>query len=144
PWPLERVAKLRLVATMSALGLVGVALYLGGVRASRSLQLTWLTLFLLASVLGAGCAFRRTRRLALGALVLATGVELWLAGGDLPPRFPAPVEAYAQPRDSTLFVQSRLNGGRFLSIASEAYELKETPDYRERYRALPLPGLDGF
>src|SRR6185295_19241350 len=52
-----------------------------------------------------------------------------------------PVDAYAQPRDSTLFVQSRLGSDRFLSIASEEYELKEAPDYREWLADLPEPAL---
>jgi hypothetical protein len=143
-WHLERSQWRRLIGTSLVLFSVGLAIYLGGVRAARWLQLTWLSLFTVGFLLAVGCAWPRFRQPSLVALLVVVAIELWFAGADLAPRTPIPMEAYAQPRDTTLFIQSRLGGGRFLSVASEEYELKETPDYRERYSELSEQALTGF
>jgi hypothetical protein len=121
-----------------------VLIYLGGVRATRQLQLIWVGLAL-ASLLLSGLIWQgRLQRPALGALLFLVGLELWAAGGDLAPRRPVPIEAYAQPRDSTLFLQPRLGADRFLSLASEAYELKESPDYQAWLPDLSEQALSDF
>jgi hypothetical protein len=124
--------------------LIGLAVYLGGVRAARWLQLAWAGILMAGLLLAVGCAWPRARPIAAPALLIVAALELWAAGGDLAPRTPVPLEAYAQPRDSTLFLQPRLGGGRFLSIASEDYELKEAPDYSERYGDLSREALSSF
>jgi hypothetical protein len=139
-----RTELLRLAGTAVGLLLLWLLAYLGGVRATRQLQLIWLGLTLACVLLGALIWQGRWRRAALAALLALVGVELWAAGGDLAPRQPVPNEAYAQPRDSTLFLQSRLGADRFLSIASEDYELKESPDYREWFAHLPEAALSDF
>lgn len=142
--PLARATWVRLGSTLALLSLAGLATYLGGVRAERSLQLAWAVLGLAGLALAAGCARPRSRRLTLPVLLIAAGLELWAAGRDLPPRMPVPIDAYAQVRDSTLFIQARLGGARVLSIASEDYELKESPDYREWFSGLPSEALTAF
>jgi hypothetical protein len=134
----------RLLSTFLLLAFIGLAVYLGGVRAARWLQFTWAGLFVAGLLLAACCALPRARPFAAPALLTVASLELWAAGADLAPRRPVPLEAYAQPRDSTLFLQPRLGGGRFLSIASEDYELKEAPDYRDRYSHLPEQVLSSF
>jgi len=74
--------------------------------------------------------WRRGWSAALVAVVLA---ELWGAATDLPYRQPVPPEVYAEPRDSTLFVQQDHQGYRVLSASTEEYEIKETPDYKIWY-----------
>jgi hypothetical protein len=128
---LTREQWLRLGLTLLSLLAAALLVYLAGTRVARWLQLVWLSLLVLSLVLAAACSRPgRARRWGLPALLALVALELWAAGGDLEPRRPVPAEAYAQPRDSTLFIQSGLGGGRFLSIASEEYELKESPDYR--------------
>ena len=121
--------------------LLALAAYFGGVRATRALQAVWLVGLSVSTLLIVGCALPRWRRPALVGLLLVVALDLWLAGADLAPRTPPPAEAYAQPRDSTMFVQARLGSDRFLSVASEDYELKEAPDYREWLADLPEPAL---
>jgi hypothetical protein len=124
--------------------LVWVALYFSGARATRELQLVWIGLGLAGVALLAALRRLSSRRPALGVLTALVAGELLAAGGDLAPRFPVPIEAYAQPRDSTMFVQARVGRERMLSIASESYELKETPDYREWFQRLPERSLEAF
>src|SRR5207244_1001575 len=62
----------------------------------------------------------------------------------LPQLVPTAAEVYKDPRASTLFLQSRSQAGRVLSIASEAYEVKETPDYKRRFADLPPQALYNF
>jgi len=116
---------------------LAVFLVLQGERQSRLLLVIWgglaaLSVLLVAVVLVAP----RVRAAALGVLIVGGLVELWLAGADLEHRHPIPDFAYAQPRESTLFLQSRpgLDGRyRMLSIATPEYEVKETPEYREHF-----------
>ena len=100
---------------------------------TRALQAAWLV--------GLSCEYAADRRLraaalatarALVGLVLVVALDLWLAGvrtwrrGRHHRSRPTPNRATAR-----MFVQARLGSGRFLSFASEDYELKEAPDYRE-------------
>ena len=149
-WLLARTGRpsrsqlLRLALTGLGLVLLWGLVYLGGVRATRQLQAVWLLVGLATLALAAGIRVARLRAVAVVGLLALLGAELWAAGGDLPPRRPVPTEVYAQPRDSTLYLQSRLGADRFLSIASEAYELKESPDYREWLADLPEQALLDF
>lgn len=133
-WP----PKPRGLLVVGGVALVGGLLYFTGARATRELQLAWLALALAGAALVVLLALGSPtqRRAALAVLLALVAVELWLAGGDLAPRRPVPIEAYAPVRDSTLFLQSRLGDGRFLSVADESYELKEAPDLREWYAHL--------
>jgi hypothetical protein len=140
-WRFERPAAVRLLVTVSLVALLVLATYFGGVRATRALQAAWLVGLGASTLLIVGCALPRWRRPALIGLLLVVALDLWLAGADLAPRTPPPAEAYAQPRDSTMFMQARLGSDRFLSVASEEYELKEAPDYREWLADLPEPAL---
>lgn len=143
-WP-TRQQWLRLAGTLLVLLAAALLVYLAGTRVARWLQFAWLALLVLGLGLAVACGRPgRARRWGLAALLAVVALELWLAGADLEPRRPVPVEAYAQPRDSTLFIQSRLEGGRFLSIASEDYELKESPDYRVWLRSLPEQSVSSF
>ncbi|MCC7106274.1 MAG: YfhO family protein, partial [Chloroflexi bacterium] len=150
----------RAVGVVLGVVLVGGGLYVGGARATRELQAAWAGLalgggLLAAAVARAAVIGRRMpapslvgRRSAMGswrrrllpaataALLLLAAVELWLAGGDLAPRRPVPIDAYAPVRDSTLFLQARTGEARTLSVADEAYELKEAPDLREWFAGL--------
>ncbi|MBA2451320.1 MAG: YfhO family protein, partial [Chloroflexi bacterium] len=114
-----------------------VALMLLGQRQSRWLLLIWGGLILMTLLLAAGALLLpRLRETALVLLVMGGLAELWVANADLEHRHPIPNLAYRQPRESTSFLQSRegLDGPfRMLSIATPEYEVKETPEYRERF-----------
>jgi hypothetical protein len=129
---------LRLPVVGLGLPLVFAALALFGQRQSRLLLLIWAGLAGL-TVLAALVALvaPRLRAPALALLLGGGLVELWLAGADLEHRHAIPNVAYGQPRESRLFLQSRegIGDGRFrmLSIATPEYEVKESPEYRERF-----------
>jgi Bacterial membrane protein YfhO len=119
-----------------------------GQRQSRLLLLIWGGLTLVTLLLAA-CAILlpRLRGPAVAALLIGGLAELWLAGADLEYRYPTPNLAYRQPRESTEFLRSveGLDGRfRMLSIASPDYEVKETPEYRERFPRLHPRALENL
>lgn len=100
-----------------------------------------------AGVLGAGgllallASRRPTRPLVMPALACLVAAELWFAGSELQFRSPVPPDVYVQPRDSTMYLQSRGGTGRMLSVATEEYEIKEAPDYKQWYGYLGSSAL---
>ncbi len=117
-----------------------VALALMGERQSGWLMLTWAALASVALALALlAMIWHRGRTVAVVALVLVGLGELWVASADLELRHPMPAFPYAQLRPSTeLLLSSDGLDGRYrtLSIATPEYEVKETPEYRERYVGL--------
>jgi hypothetical protein len=132
----NRTMIIRLVVAL-AVPLAFAILARVGEPQSRRLLLIWAVLAAGALLLtGIAALVPRLRVPALVVLLLGGLAELWVAGADLEVRHPMPNLAFGDPRESTTFLRSQEGlDGRFrtLSIATPEYEVKETPEYRERY-----------
>lgn len=149
-----RVARLPRVVVATAVVGAGLALLalLGAIARPRpggAEVLAWVGLASVTLVL----AYLTSRSALLSApiaatLLVLTVAELWVAGGNAVFRSPIPAQAYMPQRTSTDFIlteAARAEGPeRVLSIATDHYEVKETPDYKKDYAWLSTKSLTQF
>ncbi|MBI4492481.1 MAG: YfhO family protein [Chloroflexi bacterium] len=135
PWERVRVRAgwARLAGVAALVGVAGLWMPQFAQPVPRRLVVVWLALgaagvLLLVAIRGG----HRWRNALSGLLIFVAAAELWLAPSELPFRYAVPADFYAMPRDSTRFIQAA-PPGRVLSAATDVYEIKETPDYRQRY-----------
>ena len=139
----------------SAMG-VGLAILLLGVLAVLARPVpagpqiaVWVGLVLAAVVISALSFIGRGAALAgLALLIAGTVVELWMAGGNAMFEHPIPYAAFQPQRTSTSYLLDELRKDsvpdRVLSVATDNYEVKETPDYKKQYSWLDPTALIQF
>lgn len=138
----RRAVTLRLMAPALVLAAAGAMLYLfyrfADPPPTPQQMQVWGALAALTLVLAAlATRGRRIGWVVLGLLIAVVAGELWMAGETSSVRHPIPFEAYRPERTSTRYLledaATRDGPGRLLSFATDSYEVKETPDYKQQY-----------
>ena len=141
--------------TVTSVGLGATALVLGilGIlaRPAPTVQQVaiWVGLIVVTvAVSSLSLVGRRGAWLATGLLMAGMVAELWMAGGNAASRNPIPFAAFQPQRASTSYLLDSLaksgTEGRVLSVATDNYEVKETPDYRKQYSWLDPAAMEQF
>jgi hypothetical protein len=136
-WP--RVA---IVAVVAAVGLVAMVLASPPLGARRYF-IAWGALALVGALLTA-LALWGWRRLALGALVVVTAVELFAASGPANFRAAIPPDAYRAARPVLAPVLAAGDEYRVLSLARDDYALGEIAAQRFPYPNLPTEEINNY
>ena len=128
---------------------IGLSAFVARPAPSMSAILPWVAVGSVAAALCAAAHLRpRLATASLVALLAVATAELWAAGGSLSVRFPVPFSAYSPQREGTSFILQRLASDpapeRVLSVATDSYEVKETPDYKNLYSWLTPRALTQF
>jgi hypothetical protein len=141
--------------TVSAVGIGGAVLVVGIlVIVARPVPTVhqaalWAGLMVAAvAVSGLSLMGRKAAWVAISLLIAGTSVELWVASENAVFQHPIPPAAFAPQRTSTSFLLDSLakSGApeRVLSVATDNYEVKETPDYKKQYDWLDPTALRQF